>query len=790
MINLLIKPLVLCGFLITLQLSAMDRISSLANYVTGAFTQNPETTDRAVLDNAMRAFDVNEQDVFNKIVYGYFVDAYVSNHLEEHETTTKLGYGWFAGSITARVFVAELEQFLASGHSKRLRKETQNAIRAFITAVNSGQWQGEAIDALRAQTLSLGLIAATGNSALRSLVPESLDSAPIDELAQKAYHHLTAMREGEKELHLIGSLLHDTRLLFEKLADGKWRVREYDSGGLFFGNVHEWSIDNKDVISFLYGKYKAKFGIRADFAFKRIEQPSASLATMPSQTDNTCHFRGLLLALKDFVVRGVEMPLDEALLEWPLFEVALGEFWLDSQKIQDEKLLFYCKKQQKEFEENLYIVGGLRKHLSLRNSDDVARDYISILNLIGHADYGLMKISPELGNFGKLLLSHNKIIDKLKISAFNEELVNRFIDAPNIALVTTNKIKDNVAIKLSSFVPQLQNELKQCDSNFDSCVTFLKSSFSEACKENHWYNIPIYLGIQRKVAFSLTLANRELLKYLSILEANPHYLVNLQFKPQIGGLLMQALQNGFYDKIEAIYLKLDDEQQNKFYEYFQYSMCPDSLCVVPGYISNIITYLQRNPESKIEKLLLSFARDLSLNYHPNRTIILGDNDAKKMALLQKLFGKEMDSKDRGARGLFDIITVGKDHQILVINDIKQDREAILTLLSKLLPEGEARNFIVCLDAESASLPEAMGYAKGYPKEKLMYAIIGNSEISTLKTMEKLRELINADKEHPDSLFAIALDQSEEATDVVKLKEKLVPPKKEEAPKPEANKEAM
>lgn len=76
------KFLILCGFLSCPLAIAMDqRIISIYDYFDGrrSGSHTPET----FLSTAVQAFGVEEKDIFQKIIFGYFVDIYVAQDLEE-----------------------------------------------------------------------------------------------------------------------------------------------------------------------------------------------------------------------------------------------------------------------------------------------------------------------------------------------------------------------------------------------------------------------------------------------------------------------------------------------------------------------------------------------------------------------------------------------------------------------------------------------------------------------------------------------------------------------------------
>ena len=585
--------LILLTFLGSHHVSAMDkvldRISSVFDYISYV-SSDKTVTDSEAIQIACEAFGVSPTDAYEKMAYAYFIDGYYAKNEQELEVLAQLGnLGYFPGSVTSKLLVNELTEFINITDKKPVsphQKTSVEILREFIAGVTRGQWQGEAVDALRARNPQLAFLAKTGAAISISASEPSKD---LNELTEKTLISLKQMQPGEIQVFLAGNLVHDTRLMIKKLNDSQWNFLSYDSG-MFPSSVSQFTFqpqNDEHIRNFFNNLYRTKLALASPKApFELLGSPENIVeAHLVSslQSANTCHFRGLWAALKDFFIRHPKHSLDVALMEWAAFELQFGEFILSQDKIENKSLSILAGKRLEELKRRVAVLKQFENTLNKSSNFNAQIDeYTHILS-----STGLNSIPDTLpGHLAKLIFAHDTIINSHAASVLHAQIWKDLLQNQTIDLLdlTWQEIEIMQEARNGLFKRSIKKEFERAESEFYSFCDGLKNSLLEKLITNKFYEVENFLDLTPHFQPPTALNLKEIRSYINRIKKNTHILYFIDFYPCIRQVLRQALQNKRFGDIEELLQSLPQVNQSKIFSFLHAVELPDFYSAAESYI--------------------------------------------------------------------------------------------------------------------------------------------------------------------------------------------------------------
>ncbi|TXG75770.1 hypothetical protein E6Q11_06745 [Candidatus Dojkabacteria bacterium] len=313
--------------------------------------QTQDDEDEQILQHIVESYGVTYQDMLHKFSLGFFLDLISLREEELAAALEEFGkFEWFSGSLSSKVFANELDLFLRSPYSEKLSEKTRVAINEFVEAIRTAQWQANAIDVMRSKNVNLIELAKTGDSQYSTKLTETPEG-DVMQMSSRCSTYICEMRGGDKALLLIGNLIHDTRLLVERLGDNLTEVTKYDSAHCQNLIVSYLVSDEKIGDEFWNKIYAKKFSLNLN----EIDEPFTVLDATPKlprcyaskQQANTCHASGLFIAFNDYILRKSHQDEVLAAIQYWETKLSFGNYLLQDGKLQDPRLLHFCNERLK-----------------------------------------------------------------------------------------------------------------------------------------------------------------------------------------------------------------------------------------------------------------------------------------------------------------------------------------------------------------------------------------------------------------------------------------------------------
>jgi hypothetical protein len=559
----------------------MNRINFLSDN-NSSFNNSPKER----IESKESFYHVSDSLKSNKLAFAFFLDQYTVKASDKEgvkELKALSNYEWFAGSLTAEQFAKELKGFIASPHSSSLKPELKQKLEEFASTLENSNGQGYLIDLVRSTDLKLILLILTG-----TLIGESKIEAgneKIREISLETLKQIKSLKEGEKRIFLVGSLLHETRLTVERTKEG-WEVCYFDSTQTEFSEYQCTESSPLLTPEFWDKIYSLKFSptcteeknqtpriwritledlqTHISSIGKKVNNEHCPEALIKTQRKNTCHFKGLLAALKKEIICAQSPHSIDAVTDWKEFKLAFGDYLLEDKKL-DIRIKKQAVKRQEHRLERAEQIALFASTIKEGKYDETAKSYVeAIKNISPRFEYYALN-----SKFQDLKLLDDYLRRYLSLYLVSPEemqsLIGR-IENPCVAS-TFNRYKNLFSVKQQELEKEVESELKTASSHVDVLIESVQEKFNEAA-----YNL---FGKHKKTwpinNFNrVPLKEKQIEKYLSLFSNQPELLVHLEQRPTFILILMQSIQLGKMDSIKHIYDSLNDNDKKTFRDAIMY----------------------------------------------------------------------------------------------------------------------------------------------------------------------------------------------------------------------------
>src|ERR1700722_5438788 len=333
------------------------------NYIGYMCNKGINFSPREVIQAKEDFYHINDSLKINKLAFAYFLDQYTVKASDEKgvkEVKALSKYEWFSGSLTAEQFAKELRGFIASPQSSALKPELKQNIEEFASTLEKSNKQGYLIDLIRSKDLKLIFLILTGIVIGEAKI--EVKDEEIQGITSETLKQIKSLKEGEKRIFLVGSLLHETRLTVERKKTG-WEVCYFNSSPVQFCTYQCMNASPLLTREFWDKIYALKFSSEMSITCqelkthistvgKEIKNEHSPEVLIKSQNKNTCHFKGLLAALKKEMICSQSPHSADAVEDWKEFKLAFGDYLLEDKKL-DARIKKQALEQQDHRKEHV-----------------------------------------------------------------------------------------------------------------------------------------------------------------------------------------------------------------------------------------------------------------------------------------------------------------------------------------------------------------------------------------------------------------------------------------------------
>lgn len=510
-----------------------------------------------------KIFLIDDSIKVNKLSYAYFLDRFKAHTKKEIEERNSLArHQWFAGSLTAEQFAESLNQFLNSPESSNLSPTLKQNVQAFAAALQNSKTQGYLIDLIRSNDLKLIYLILTGK-----FIGGQIEAKPeeIQALSQETLKQLREMKEGDNRIFLLGNLIHETRMMIEKQNQG-WEISYFDSAQPQY-KLYKSKEQSPILDSLFWDKiYTFKFlpdsqkdlekHLETNFQNDEVKEiPKTS--KMKPQEKNTCHFKGLLAALKKACLSDPAQNPEESQTDWKAFKIAYGDFLLKNPKLNDQiKIMSY--KQQEIREDKVEQRNRFIDLIKQGKYEDTVKDYLSALAILGCYDKKLLRNSSPLEilqyldqSFSFNLKPHLFHLSEIepKLRELNQPCLNFSLDI----------FKTSMEKARTSIAGELKSELNASRSNLGLIV----ENLLKVGRGSQDFSTSSLDFLSFDIAFSnfKPLSREEVIQWLDTMYREPQLLTHLQQRPIFVSLLIESIYLGEVKKVRELFDQLKSEDQ-------------------------------------------------------------------------------------------------------------------------------------------------------------------------------------------------------------------------------------
>lgn len=545
-------------------------------------------------------YHVSEGLKDNKLAYAFFLDRKSHLSMDKNQIDSLSKYTWFAGSLTAERFFNHLKEFLTSPQSERLNPELKQKIQEYALALEKSETQGYLIDLARSSDLRLIFLILTGQHIGGSVEPTI---EQINKLTEETLNQIHSLKEGEKRLFLVGSLLHENRISVEKLKEG-WEVCYFDPNQTKYKRFHCTDTSAIFQRAFWEKVYKLKLsshdkesaiGELAELVQKvGSEQDISPDACTRPQCSNSCHFKGLLAALKKEIVVSSTSSPEETLKYWTEFKCAFGEYFLQNAALDPEVKTHSLEKQELRCErvEKLALFSNIVRE---GRFDETVQSYLKAIKSLDPL-YDLSELDKEQKEKGSPLKAL-KFLDGVLASCLEkyylippEEMEVAKVENPCVKK-TFEIHKKTMNSHQQKLEKQLDDELKMAGSPITLVLETVKTEWIRLTNQEDGYTL-----------WRAPLAKEKIEGFLSRAIAEPNLMRHLSHRPAFVQALLQAIQMGKLESVKTIYESLNDQDKKALmYEIHQFSSDNEYAFISLSSLSNIREFYEAHPNDPFAK---------------------------------------------------------------------------------------------------------------------------------------------------------------------------------------------
>src|ERR1700722_732138 len=293
---------------------------SINAFNNSQFLNNPNE----IIKQTQNSYGITDTLTNEKVCFAFFLDKFSSELGKKDSRIEKLtSLEWYAGSLSRQFLVSSLQKFLGSTISAKLDSATLQALEQFIQL--QGQDIAYDVDLARKDDLRLVMNIKTGNKIFLALPAMHISESKADQLADKTINQLKKMAPGQSTLFLTGNLYHETQMLVTFTQEKEWKIRCYDSAitekiRITLFKTNETILFNKNAWKTIYQSKLSESALHFVYYVILGENAKADHADISHSTvmqrKNTCHTKGLLAVLKDFVFSAYSEHSNLPALQW------------------------------------------------------------------------------------------------------------------------------------------------------------------------------------------------------------------------------------------------------------------------------------------------------------------------------------------------------------------------------------------------------------------------------------------------------------------------------------------
>jgi hypothetical protein len=566
----------------------MNCINFLSNN-NSAYNESPSER----IKSKENFYHISDSLKSNKLAFAFFLDKYSVRASDEQgvkEVKALSSYEWFAGSLTAEQFAKELKGFIASPHSSTLKPELKQKLEEFASILENSNDQGYLIDLVRSTDLRLIFLILTGIVIGESKI--EVGNEKIQEISSETLKQIKSLKEGEKRIFLVGSVLHETRLTVERKKEG-WEVCYFDSTKGEFPTYQCTESSPLLTPAFWDKIYSLKFSPsfvttpgqtpRTMITLNELETHISSIgkmvdsqhdpeASIKRQNRNTCHFEGLLAALKKEIICAQSPHSADAVMDWKEFKVTFGDYLLEDKKL-NATIKKQALKQQEHRVERTNHMALFASMIKQGKYNETVECYVEAIKKV-RPDFEMYALDSKLQKLASLDSRLRSYLNLYLVSP--EEMQSLLGTIENPCVVSTfNTYKNRFPIKQQELEKQVENELKAASSHFDVLIESAQEKFNETVnnllgKEKALWNFSFNFDY-------VPLGEKQIEKYLSIFSNRPELLLHLDQRPAFMLILMQSIQVGKMDSIKHLYDSLSNKDKTTFQQALERFTAADAL---------------------------------------------------------------------------------------------------------------------------------------------------------------------------------------------------------------------
>ncbi len=520
-----------------------------------------------------KVFFIDEALKINKLAYAFFLDNFEpANKAEEAAIDSLNKLEWFAGSLTAEQFAVSLQEFLGSPLSASLSLEFIHRIQAFIQTLQKSETQGYLIDLIRSRDLKLVYLILTGNAVQAKV---HIDPEEIRSLSQYTLNELRKLQNGERRIYLLGDLMHDTRISIEK-KDAEWEICYFDSAQ---SEIKVYGIEGQNLLldlQFWDKVYSIKFRESEhdeleNYFDGHFEKKDGPVDAVRAQEKNTCHFRGLLCALKQQCLSDYHEDPEVGINEWRHFKFFFGEYLLRNPKINSKITMLASKKQMRR---------SHRTELSRMFLKAVAHNewmltvdaFITAFAILG---FTLPTVTAVKNPMRSLEGFYELFLMKLEENFIHLDLIESQLKAlKNPSLNSClEAFKSNIQIEQFKSERALLEAMKMSISNRYAWIDDIRNRLcASGLEQKHGYEKDVLLKTFKAYT---PLDNKKVLEWLDAASKDPKILTGLEQKPIFVCVLIQGIYIDRLSEVMELYKMLHENDKKVLWKGLDVVSCND-----------------------------------------------------------------------------------------------------------------------------------------------------------------------------------------------------------------------
>lgn len=520
-------------------------------------------SDMEKVQIAQNAFGATDKLTEKKVLFGFFLDNFTPDTEKDRSELANLKkYEWYSSNLSGIYFANALNNFLQSTDALQLHEKTQKGIQNFVNLILRNNDIGYEIDAVRAYNPGLAYLAATGK---KTLMLSNKTDLSIDSLVEHTLEKIKGLSCGQKAVFVSGSLMHETRIVVEKISENEFDYFMHDSAHV--GGVQlKRSLKPETILSkqFWQEKIKDKFGSGGGYGYSDVF--AVDVTSVKRQQRNTCHFRCLYSILKSEILNVFD-DQDLATIEWHKLKTDLGHWLLKNTTIDEKKFSEFCLQKQHQREEELKIVHELNSLIEQGKYLDVLQAFRQGLRLLSlaniHDDGYVTSQKHPIGKLQRLLAMRSALLHQMRGSKIGGALLEPFFKQVTgfsirkyFAEYENSTIKDG-----DRFYDEILEEINPLNILYVPKMIKLKFDGLSASHEAVLNKVEKPYFWDRK---NQILNEKQLVELVELFKTKPELLSDLVIKPNLFGVITQAFLCGMLDDVIYIYNNLLENDKKTF----------------------------------------------------------------------------------------------------------------------------------------------------------------------------------------------------------------------------------